>query len=81
MPAYATGLKGDRSGNVWVPAFEIARGTPTRWSVFDPDGRYWGDLTTPARFRVLEIGDDYVLGVWRDDLDVEYLRKYELRKP
>ncbi len=81
MPAYAPGLKGDRSGNVWVPAFEIARGSATRWSVFDPDGRYLGELTTPARFRVFEIGDDYVLGVWRDDLDVEYLRRYQLRKP
>ncbi len=80
-PAYAAELKGDQAGNVWVPAYEIEQGTATRWSIFDPDGRYLGDLTTPARFRVLEIGDDYVLGVWRDDLDVEYLRRYELRKP
>ncbi len=80
-PAYAAGLKGDRAGNIWVPAHQIARDLATRWSVFDPDGRYLGDLTSPARFRVFEIGDDYVLGVWRDDLDVEYLRKYQLRKP
>ena len=27
-----------------------------------------------------EIGDDYVLGVWRDDVGVEYVRLYALEK-
>jgi hypothetical protein len=28
---------------------------------------------------VLDIGYDYVLGLQRDDLDVEYVRKFRLR--
>ena len=27
-----------------------------------------------------EIGDDYILGVWRDATDVEYVRMYGLEK-
>jgi hypothetical protein len=40
-----------------------------------------GDVTTPADFRITQIGDDFMLGVWRDDLDVEHVRMYELLKP
>jgi hypothetical protein len=29
----------------------------------------------------MHIGPDFVLGVWRDDLDVEHARLYELIKP
>jgi hypothetical protein len=35
----------------------------------------------PMGFEVLEIGDDRALGVWRDALDVEYLRVYAIEKP
>lgn len=28
----------------------------------------------------LEIGDDYVLGVWEDELGVQYVRLYPLRR-
>jgi hypothetical protein len=29
---------------------------------------------------VQQIGGDFVLGVWRDELDVEYVRLYQLIK-
>jgi hypothetical protein len=25
-----------------------------------------------------EIGEDYILGVWKDEMDVEYVRMYSL---
>ncbi len=28
-----------------------------------------------------QVGSDFVLGVWRDELDVEHVRLYELAKP
>jgi len=52
-----------------------------RWAVIGTDGRYLGEVLTPPRFRVHDIGEDWVLGVWRDELDVEYVRKYPLIKP
>jgi hypothetical protein len=35
-------------------------------------------VETPPALRVLEIGRDYVLGVWQDDLDVEHVRMHRL---
>ena len=32
----------------------------------------------PSGFEVLRIGGDYVLGLWKDDLGVEYVQMYEL---
>jgi hypothetical protein len=34
-----------------------------------------------ARLEVFEIGDDYILGRVVDDMEVEYVRVYELVKP
>jgi hypothetical protein len=32
----------------------------------------------PPRFRLLQVGRDVVIGVWRDDLDVERVQVYDL---
>ena len=40
-----------------------------------------GTVRTPAELRVLDIGADWLLGVWQDELDVEYVREYGLIKP
>lgn len=52
-----------------------------RWAVFGADGAYLGTLDVPARFEVHEIGEDALLGVWRDDADVEHVRLYRILKP
>jgi hypothetical protein len=68
-PAYGRFLP-DTTGALWVAEY-AARGEPTRWDVFDPQGRWRGPVAMPAGFRLLEIGTDEVVGVVRDDLDVE----------
>jgi hypothetical protein len=80
-PAYSRILF-DRVGNLWV---EIgpARGnvqTGLDYLVFDVDGILLGDVVVPA-VRVLEIGDDYLLGVYQDELEVEYVQLFDLEKP
>jgi hypothetical protein len=81
-PAYASAIRGDRLGNIWVPGFAVSEEQrPPLWAVFDREGRYLGELELPGRLRVFEIGSDYVLGVWRDELDVEHVRRYPLIKP
>jgi hypothetical protein len=55
--------------------------TPRRWAVLDPDGRYLGDVDIPPGFTVHEIGDTWILGVWRAALDIPYVRLYTLIKP
>lgn len=51
------------------------------WDVFDPEGRWLGGIAMPVGLEVTEIGEDYILGIWKDDLDVAYVRMYELIKP
>lgn len=83
-PAYGRMLV-DAVGNMWVSEYverQSGLSPDARlWTVFDPQGRLLGTVEMPASWLVLEIGDDYVLGVWRDDLDVERVRLYELIKP
>lgn len=73
----------DDGGIVWTrhPVAPGEEEGPRRWSVFDPEGRWSGQVGTPAGLRVLQIGADYVLGVWEDDLDVQYVRVHALSKP
>jgi hypothetical protein len=51
------------------------------WLVLDPEGKPLAEVHTPSRFFVLEIGNDYLLGVHRDSLDVETVALYSLHKP
>jgi hypothetical protein len=79
MPAHGE-LRADAAGGLWVSDYRLTSDDPGRWTVFDPEGRMLGTVATPARFRVFEIGTDYVLGVWRDDMDVEHVRLFTLEK-
>lgn len=54
---------------------------PRRWVVLQADGRYLGEVEVPPRFVVHEIGEDRILGVWRDELDIEYVRAYPILGP
>ncbi|MGH7574886.1 MAG: 6-bladed beta-propeller [Longimicrobiales bacterium] len=80
LPAYSA-LHIDRIGNLWVERYRVHRDDPQRWAVFDSEGAYLGTLDLPARFEVHEIYDDAVLGVWRDDADVQHVRLHRILKP
>lgn len=80
MPAYSD-LKVDELGNVWVRDFEPDEDAASVWTVFNPDGQMLGSVTLAAGFNVNQIGDNYLLGVWRDEYDVEHIHMYGLIKP
>lgn len=76
------------AGTVWVQhlrppssvteaeleTYDMAQDIGARdWDVFDRDGRYLGVVTMPPRFAPRVVLDDMVYGVWRDDLDVQYM--------
>ena len=46
--------------------------------VFRPDGVYLGTVQLPHDLAVQEIGEDHVLGIATDDLDIRYVRVYGL---
>lgn len=53
-------------------------GEPRRWDVLDPSGAYLGSIPTPPKFTAFEVGPDWLLGVWRDELDLQHVRFYSV---
>jgi len=87
-PAYGR-LIGNGGGEVWIAPFDHRSAmmtaelhptgaTPQRWSVLGPDGRWLADVQLPARFALLDAGQDYVAGILRDADDVESVVVYRL---
>jgi hypothetical protein len=79
MPAHESDMATDEDGNLWVPEYKIPTEQPS-WAVFDPDGRFLGIVDTPANGFVTDIGSDFILGVWQDELEVEQVKMYRLIK-
>jgi len=80
IPDHGNRMYVDALGNLWLQDYRLLDDEPFRWSVFDSAGRWLGVVETPPRFTVNEIGSDHVLGIWRDELDVDYVRMYALEK-
>lgn len=70
----------DRLGDLWIGETLLPGENARTWTVLDPDGRAIGRLTMPDRTFPIEIGADYVLGVTRDELDVESLTLWRLHR-
>jgi hypothetical protein len=49
-----------------------------QWDVFDADGRYLGVVNMPPRFSPRIILGSKIYGVWRDDLDVQYVMRLRI---
>lgn len=79
LPAYEQIIL-DRTGNLWMAEYLVLDETPL-WQVIAPNGQWLGSVTLPPGGRISEIGQDYVLGTWRDEMDVETVRMYGLEKP
>lgn len=79
VPAYGRVAMG-QDGGFWVEDFVPPGVTveKSRWSVYAPDGRLRGVIELPASFGVAYIDDDVVIGVVRDELDVEYVHVHAL---
>lgn len=79
-PAYAA-AQSDLVDHLWVREYALPGGGDPNpvWTVFDPEGQVLGFMETPAGLSILEIGDDYILGLARDDLGVEYVQVWSLR--
>jgi hypothetical protein len=37
-------------------------------------------VTLPKDVLIHDIGEGYILGVWKDEMDVEYVRMYSLER-
>jgi hypothetical protein len=79
LPAYG-GMISDSRGNLWVGAWAMFPEVAPFWTLFDEDGRWLGVVEVPPNFFPMDIGEDWVLGVERDEMDVEYVTLYPLIK-
>ncbi len=81
LPAF-TALAVQADGKVWRKIYdpELEESDPSRWIVVDPSRQLGssGTVTLPGGFLPYDIGPDYVLGVWKDVLGIEYVRVYDL---
>jgi len=68
----------DADGNLWVGVYRRPDDDQPRWTVFDTDGRMLGEVQTPDGFTIFQIGRDFVLGRWADELEVHHVVMYEL---
>jgi hypothetical protein len=92
-PAYRQ-LLVDMDGRIWVNLYQKAERRervdseepnprrdwpqPTVYDVFEPDGRYVGAVRIPRETQVHVMQGDYVWGVTRDSLDVQYIERFKL---
>jgi hypothetical protein len=79
MPAYDD-FTVDPDGNLWVMRARVLRSDPATADIFDSSGRLLGAVALPANFTPFEIGSDYLLGIWRDEMDLQHVRMYSIRK-
>lgn len=70
----------DKDQRLWISdlPWPSRYDTPHSWSVFDADGQWLGDVEPPSGLMIQDAAGDNVLGIWRDDLGVRYLRVYRL---
>jgi hypothetical protein len=78
IPAYQAILV-DATSHVWLERYRLPGDTVPSWDVISPKGRWLGAVAVPSRLRLLQVGDDFVLGRHLDTLGVERIRLHPLR--
>ena len=78
MPVFSR-LLVDAAGWLWAELYRYDVRAPVRWLVFGANGEGLGSVDMPPDLEVLQIGRDFVLGVWRDELEVTYVRRHAIR--
>jgi len=77
-PAFGR-LYADTENRLWAkPHVEISFDAP--YDVFDTSGVFLGTVTLPDGVEPLEIGTDYLIGLWRDESRVEFVRVYRMSR-
>ena len=72
----------DALDHLWVREYRIPGGDAPHplWTVFDAEGRVLGHIETPRGLGIFEIGEKYVLGLAIQDLGVQQVQVWPLRR-
>ena len=79
LPLYGRPF-GDAEGRIWMAQYSIGSGRDgaPAYTVIDTDGVWLGRVAVPLGLRVLDVAGGRVLGVVKDDMDVQSVVVYEL---
>ena len=81
LPVFATFLVAP-DGHLLVLRADLgwdqASGAPRNYDLLSPEGRFLGRIDIPVSFRPLLVTDQRLLGIWRDELGVQYIVKYRV---
>ena len=70
----------DHLGMVWVGSYQADASATRAYHVYHTEGRLLARVAMPPGVEVLEIGADYVLGITRDELEVERIVLHTLTR-
>lgn len=68
---YMSEVRGDAIGRIWVSQFSPDYRYPPSYRVFGPDGDWLGWVGVPPRTEILDVRARTVLGIQRNELDVD----------
>jgi hypothetical protein len=76
----------DVGGNVWARGAIAPTDSLLSYEVIDSEGRWLGAVQVPSGLvhtvdHPVDIGRDYFLGIWQDELGIQSVRRYGLHKP
>jgi hypothetical protein len=75
-------LRLDDAGSVWLRSYRwFDMGGGHSWTVFDSAGRYLGEVRTPAKLEIYQIGPDFLLGRLSTNTGQEAVYIWDLAKP
>jgi len=66
---------------LWVEEGRLPGDNVPVWSIFDTEGVLQARVSLPEDVDLLEAGVDYILGLVRDEFDVEYVQMFRLERP
>lgn len=73
--AYRVVVQGT-DGSSWAYRFSASEPGDQPWDVFRPDGSFGGVATLPVRFGLRVATEQFLYGIWTDDLGVHHVRRY-----
>ena len=92
VPVFSSFLL-DESGFIWIRPYEVARDAAVlggalylerpaggEWRVFHSNGEEVGSIAIPEGFAPSQVTSAEVLGVWKDEFDVEYVRIHRVHR-
>jgi len=65
----------DRLDHLWIRRYPEPGAATVAWDILAPDGSWVATTESGAEFHPIVIGPDFLLGVERDEYDVEYVVK------